>query len=376
MVTMPVDFGFGRFDLQVMKKATGNSGFADMMVSHRVVSNRFFQQIDTLIDWRSLERVLSKHDHRGTGIAGNLAYPGLVLLKMNLLGVWYGLSDRALEERVKDSISFSRFCGLSLEDPVPDHSIVSRFRTMLTQSGGWDVLLQEVNSQLQGHGLLVKTGILVDASVTESPRKPKGKATFEIQDGTEDSQTDPGGHLEQHSFSGVNLKRTYSASVDLEAGWTKKAGKIHFGYKKHHSTDLNGLVLGVETTAANMHDVTAFKKVVSAADPRENSRVYADKGYFGQKQEDFLRENNLRSGIMDRALKNKPLTSRNITRNKLISRLRYAVERTFGSQKMWFGASVARFVGLARTHAQHVMEAICYNLKRSPLLYAMKTINA
>lgn len=156
-----------------MKKATGNSGFADMMVSHRAVSNLFFQQIDTLIDWRSLERVLSKHDRRGTGIAGNLAYPGLVLLKMSLLGVWYGLSDRALEDRVKDSISFSRFCGLSLEDNVPDHSIVSRFRTMLTQSGGWDVLLEEVNSQLQGHGLLVKTGILVDASVTESPRKPR-----------------------------------------------------------------------------------------------------------------------------------------------------------------------------------------------------------
>jgi hypothetical protein len=52
-----------------MKKATGNSGFADMMVSNRFVSNRFFQQIDSLIDWRSLEHVLSKHDDRGLGIS-------------------------------------------------------------------------------------------------------------------------------------------------------------------------------------------------------------------------------------------------------------------------------------------------------------------
>jgi hypothetical protein len=32
---------------------------------------------------------------------------------------------RQLVERVNDSISLSRFCDLSLEDPVPDQSIVS-----------------------------------------------------------------------------------------------------------------------------------------------------------------------------------------------------------------------------------------------------------
>ena len=79
---------------------------------------------------------------------------------------------------------------------------------------------------------------------------------------------------------------------------------------------------------------------------------------------------------MKRALRGKPLTKRQTTWNKLISRLRYAVERTFGSQKMWFGAGVARYVGLAATHTQHVMEAMCYNLKRSPMLYAIKLTQA
>lgn len=364
-------------DLYSMKKATGNSGFADMAVSHRVVNNLFFKQIDHLMDWRALERVLSVHDRRGTGIAGNLAYPGLVLFKMSLLGIWYGLSDRALEERVNDSITFSRFCGLSLEDKVPDHSIVSRFRTMLTEAGAWDLLFAEVNRQLDGHGLLVKSGILVDASVTESPRKPKGKPDHELEEHPVAAQEDAArGAGETVACTAKRLKRVYKPSVDKEAGWTKKAGKIYYGFKKHHATDLNGLVLGVETTAANSHDVVAFNKVVSDAKAQKRSRVYTDKGYFGQNQEAFIKEQGLRSGIMKRALRGKPLTMRQTIWNKLISRLRYAVERTFGSQKMWFRAGVARYVGLAATHTQHVMEAMCYNLKRSPMLYAIKLTQA
>ena len=355
-------------ELSYMKKPTGNSGFADMAISHRKVNNRFFQQMDTLLDWKAIERTINRYDKRGQGIAGNLAYPGLVLFKMSLLGIWYDLSDRALEERVNDSISFSRFCGLSLEDPVPDHSIVSRFRTMLTYEGAWDQLLAEVNRQLESHKLLVKTGVLVDASITSTPRKPKGKAVLEPEEPENDAP--------ETGETELRFQRVYKPGVDLEASWTKKAGKIHYGYKKHHATDTNGLVLAVETTAANAHDLTAFEKLVFDSSPPKRSRIYADKGYFGKKQRELLPTMKLKSGIQDRAVRGRKLTRRQIERNKLISKVRYAVERTFGSQKRWFGAGATRYVGLARTHTQHVLEAICYNLKRAPMLYTIKLANA
>ncbi|WP_353123154.1 transposase [Dysgonomonas capnocytophagoides] len=41
------------------------------------------------------------------------------------------------------------------------------------------------------------------------------------------------------------------------------------------------------------------------------------------------------------------------------------VERTFGSIKKWFGRSTPRYMGLDKTHTQHALQAICYNLKRS-----------
>ena len=36
--------------------------------------------------------------------------------------------------------------------------------------------------------------------------------------------------------------------------------------------------------------------------------------------------------------------------------------------RQWFHGGTARYVGLAKTHAQHVMEAIAHNLYRAPEL--------
>jgi len=41
-----------------------------------------------------------------------------------------------------------RFLGLSLEDDVPDHSVLSRFRTRLTVASAWTGLLNQVNRSL------------------------------------------------------------------------------------------------------------------------------------------------------------------------------------------------------------------------------------
>ena len=50
------------------------------------------------------------------------------------------------------------------------------------------------------------------------------------------------------------LLKLFSQVVDAEARWIKKGGKSVFGYKQHILVDNNGLVMAVETTAANQHD--------------------------------------------------------------------------------------------------------------------------
>ena len=52
--------------------------------------------------------------------------------------------------------------------------------------------------------------------------------------------------------------------------------------------------------------------------------------------------------------------------NRLISKKRLVVERTFGVMRRWFRCGIARYIGLAKTHTQHLLAAIAYNLYRVP----------
>jgi IS5 family transposase len=47
-----------------------------------------------------------------------------------------GTHRPGLDEALADRLSFRRFVGLALADPVPDDSILSRFRSELTAARG------------------------------------------------------------------------------------------------------------------------------------------------------------------------------------------------------------------------------------------------
>jgi IS5 family transposase len=145
-----------------------------------------------------------------------------------------------------------------------------------------------------------------------------------------------------------------------------KGNKFHYGFKKHYVTDANGLVIGVATTAANVNEISNLKEVLDTAGLSSGTIVFADKGYQSAKNNELLEKLELKNRIMKKAYRNKKLTSWEILYNKLIGKIRFKVERTFGSIKRWFNGGRARYKGNAKTHGQNVMEAIGYNLYRSP----------
>lgn len=160
--------------------------FSDFYISHRTRKGNFLNQIDHLLDWKPIEQEIRRHYAPVSDIVGRPAYPGLLLFKMLLVGLWHGgLSDEAVEDMANVNLHVLCFLGLALEDDVPDHSVLSRFRTQLTKAQAWDGLLAEINRQMEGRHLLVKSGCHVDASITHSPRKPKIKPTNEIVTGRE-----------------------------------------------------------------------------------------------------------------------------------------------------------------------------------------------
>lgn len=351
-------------------KAEKELSFADVVCDVRVrkIKSTFFKQMDTLIDWRPISNLINKHYTKGQSAVGKPSYDGLLLFKMSLLQTWYGLSDYEVEDRINDSISFSQFCGLTLEQVAPDHSTLSRFRSIMTQSKAYDKLLKAINKQLEKHNIIVKTGVIVDASIVDTPRKPKGKAVYEVaNDRDEDNRSDLDLELEKQEK--VSLKKL-NTGVDTEAAWIKKAGKLRYGYKKHIVTDSEGLVLGVLTTAANVNEISNLDKVLKTVKLSSTIKVYGDKGYASEKNAKLLADQTLKNRILKKAKRNKALTQWEKKFNKLCGQIRYKVERTFGSIKRWFHGATARYKGVDKMHTQNVLEALAYNLYRSPAIIA------
>jgi hypothetical protein len=71
---------------------------------------------------KPIEEFLEKNLDRRHNAVGNPAYPALGMFKALLLQSWYDLSDRELSDNLEDRISFSHFCGFSLDHEVPDYS--------------------------------------------------------------------------------------------------------------------------------------------------------------------------------------------------------------------------------------------------------------
>ncbi len=175
---------------------------------------------------------------------------------------------------------------------------------------------------------MLKKGAIVDASITDSPRKPSGKKEYEV---VEDRNEDPDPSLagQQPNATQTVLAVKIQSHVDTQAAWIKKAGKLRFGYKKHIATDDQGLVRAVITTAANESDIVHLEDLIIKAGVEKGSRVRADKGYRSQSNRNFLKNNGLKDGIMHKAVRNRPLINHQQKFNKIVSQTRFKVERTF-----------------------------------------------
>lgn len=349
--------------MKIQKDPTLADSICDLRT--RKIKTKFFTQINKILDWKEISRLINKDYTKGNSAVGTPAYEGLLLFKMCLLQTWYGLSDYEVEDRINDSISFSYFCGLTIEQAAPDHSTLSRFRSDLTKTGTFEILFKSINLQLEKHGIIVKKGAIVDASVIDTPLRPKGKSKHKITEDRSEEETD----------KKTDVRKEYAKSVDKDGTWLKKRGKFHFGYKKHHVTDEEGLVLGVLTTTASVNEISNLEDVLNTADLPEGIALKADKGYQSKKNEDLLKKMKLRNHILKKAKKNNPLTKREKLFNKLIGQTRFKVERTFGGIKRWFNGGEARYRGIKKMHTQNLMEAMCYNLYRSPGIVASNSIN-
>ena len=175
----------------------------------------------------------------------------------------------------------------------------------------------ELLSQFASKGLTINEGIAIDARLVQSASHPMSKEKMKEE---KQKRETPEGKLNK---KGNPLK----FSRDLESDWTVKNDKPHYGLKEHASVDTRyGFVLTTEITPASHHDSPYLPLCVAGSCHTKEpvKKVYADKGYFGKPNRDFLALNKFEDGIMRKATTGTELTEYEKERNKSISKVRYS----------------------------------------------------
>lgn len=309
-------------------KRTGDLSFIDALISWKGGGGSL-ERLHGLVKWYRFEKLL-RHLRDETS-PGRPGYPVMILFKALILQSLYGLSDRELEEALDDRLSFRRFVGLSLDAPVPDHTVLNRFRNRLTAEGLPSKLFGELDRQLEAAGVMVKRGTMLDATLVATTSAPP--------DGSEPGR-------------------------DLDAGFARRQGKAGFtyGYKAHVGVDRgSGLIRRVVTTAANVNDTTPADGLIVG----DEAEVYADAAYHTHRRQAALEARGVKARLMRRPNKHHPKLSPRLKRyNRLIARRRAAVETTFATLKNRMGLKAIRYVGLVKASAQVTLAALAFNLMR------------
>lgn len=122
-----------------------------------------------------------------------------------------------------------------------------------------------------------------------------------------------------------------------------------------------GLVRAVITTPANVNDTTPADRLIRG----DEAVVWADAAYHTHARAAALAARGVKARLMRRPNKHhRELPPRLKRYNCLIARRRAAVETTFATWKQRMRLSRIPYVGLAKAHAQVVMVAIAFNLRR------------
>jgi transposase, IS5 family len=242
---------------------------------------------------------------------------------------------------------------------VPDESTLCWFRNRLIKHQRLEGLLAGIKEQLQEHGLMVKgaSAAIVDATLIESAARPNKTIRLESDEA--------GAPILFEDGSQPGVKCEEQGSADRDAAWLRKGRNAYFGYRSYVVVDAkDGYVRGVHSAPANENEVKHFAAAVESA-AMQAIRVYADKGSASAANRQWLRQRRIKSAIMHKAHKHKPLTERQKLANRLISKQRYRVEQTFGTLKRLFGMARARYFGTHKVNAQMVLKCLCLNLKKA-----------
>lgn len=282
--------------------------------------------------------------------AGRPPWDEVLMFKVLVLQQLYNLSDDQIEYQIRDRLSFMRFLGLGVEDRVPDAKTVWLYREKLAQAGKVKSLFDRFDAYLRDNGYLAMGGQIVDASIVPVPKQRNSRYENETIKASKTPK-------------GWNRKPRKKRHKDVDARWTKKHGKSHYGYKNHINADRrHKFIRDYQVSDASVHDSRMLDELIDGENT--SSDFWGDSAYRSADTENKLEDKGYRSHIHHKGRRNKPLTARQVKANKSRSKVRVRVEHVFGFQQRSMGGKFIRTIGMARAKTKIGMMNLVYNMSR------------
>ena len=214
------------------------------------------------------------------------------MIRMLIVGYCYGIRfERRLCEEVELHLAFRWFCGLDLDDSVPDHSTFSvnrhgRFR----ESDFFRHVFEAVVRACMDAGLVKGQGFAVDASVMEADASryrgvPPEEADWSAPERQTRAVAEFLGAIDDDDPTTDRKPPKVISLSDPCSAWTAKANKrVQFGYGLNYLIDMeSSIIVDVEATPARTFDeVAAARRMIERTEARmglKPQRLAADTAY-------------------------------------------------------------------------------------------------
>ena len=216
------------------------------------------------------------------------------MIRMLLIGYVFAIrSERAICRELQVNLAYRWFCGLSIEDKIPDHSTFSRARhERFRDSDMFRRVFERVVQACMAAGLVGGEGFAVDASLIAADANKQRSIPGSQWRKTRDSQgasramREYLATLDDAAFGAASkVTPKFISRSDPAAQWTgAMRGPAFFAYADNYLIDVKvGIIMDVEASRAiRQAEVGASKTMIERTEARfdiKPERIAADTAY-------------------------------------------------------------------------------------------------
>src|SRR5215471_10848748 len=285
----------------MMGRLKGNHSqlFYEFNLDDVVPADHLVRQIDAVLDLSWVHGELAPHYPS----IGRPSIDPELMIRMLIVGYIFAIrSERALCREVKVNLAYRWFCGLSIEDQVPDHSAFSRVRNERFRDRDiFRRVFERVVETCIKAGLVGGEGFAVDASLIVADANKQRS----IPGHKWNKQIDPeaASHavkeylatLDDSAFGAASdVIPKFVSPSDPAAQWTgAMRGPAFFAYADNYLIDVKfGIIMDVEATRAiRQAEVGAAKTMIDRTEERfdiKPARLAADTAYGSARNPNWL----------------------------------------------------------------------------------------